>query len=479
MSIYELYETVIGLEVHAELKTASKIFCSCSTAFGAEANTQVCPVCLGLPGTLPTFNKKVLELAAKAGIALNCSIARRSKFDRKNYFYPDLPKAYQISQFDIPLCSNGYIEIESEGETKKIGITRIHMEEDAGKLIHRGEKTLIDCNRCGVPLIEIVSEPDMRSAHEAVAYLKKLRSILLFAGVCDGKMNEGSLRCDVNLSVRKKGEPLGTRCELKNLNSFKFIEKAIEYERKRQIDALESGLKIEQETRRFDEKDLKTYSMRKKESQSDYRFFEEPDLEPVELSEDQIRELQSTMPLLPDQRKSMYFEKYSIPLSDGEVLTLEPDIADYFEKCAANSNSPRTVANLILTEIMGIMKSGDRIDRIPPSRLCFIADTLGKKRINSATAKKLIGELWEKDFDPEEKIEKEGLYQINDEESVRSFVISAIAKSTKAVEDYKKGKEAAAKAIVGKTMGESRGRANPEIAAKLVYEELSKLLSLS
>lgn len=469
------FETVIGLEVHVELKTETKIFCSCSTAFGAEPNTQVCPVCLGLPGTLPVLNEKVLEYALRAGLALNCSIASASKQDRKNYFYPDLPKAYQISQFDMPLCTKGFLDIESDGNAKRIGITRIHIEEDAGKLLHRDGETLIDCNRCGVPLIEIVSEPDMRSSAEAVAYLKKLRSALLFAGVSDCKMNEGSLRCDVNLSVRKKGEPLGTRCELKNLNSFKFIEKAIEFEAKRQIDVITSGGTVEQETRRFDEDLCRTFSMRKKEEQSDYRFFTEPDLPPIELSADRIEEIKRALPKSPEHRMQEYFEKYSVPLRDGETLTSSPEIAEYFESCAGLCVNPRILANLILSEIMGISAEGDGIDRISPKNLAKLADLIASETINSATAKKLIRQMWEKDLDPEKEVLEKGLSQINDEATVRAFVLEAIKKSEKAVEDYKKGKATAARSIIGRAMGESHGQANPVLVAKIVEEELSLL----
>lgn len=471
------YETVIGLEVHVELKTRSKIFCSCSTAFGAEPNTQVCPVCLGLPGTLPTLNRKVAEFGVMSGLALNCAIAPLSFHDRKNYFYPDLPKSYQISQFDIPLCSNGYLDIDTDEGKKRIGITRIHLEEDAGKLIHKDGSTFIDCNRCGVPLIEIVSEPDMRNAAEAVAYLKKLRSILLFAGISDCKMNEGSLRCDVNLSVRKHGEPLGVRCELKNLNSFKFIEKAIEYERVRQIELLEKGESILCETRRFDEKKGMTFSMRKKEKQSDYRFFPEPDLTPLSFTSESIEKIKAALPALPDERREYYTKEYGISEADGETLTLTPLVADYFEEAAKSTSFPKTVSNLILTEIMGIMPPDASPYNISPENLGSLADLLGKNIINSATAKKLIREMWESDIDPEKAVVERGLAQINDEETILSFVRSAIEKSPKAVEDYKKGKATAARSIVGKAMGESRGRANPETVAALVEKELSSLIS--
>ncbi len=469
------YEIVIGIEVHAELKTKTKIFCSCKTDFGSEPNTQVCPVCLGLPGTLPTLNHRAVELGAMAGLALGCEISKDSRFDRKNYFYPDLPKGYQISQFDRPLCENGSIEIETENGRKKIGITRIHLEEDAGKLLHRGDKTLIDCNRCGVPLIEIVSEPDMRSAAEAVAYLKKLRSILLFANISDCKMNEGSLRCDVNLSVRKEGEPMGQRSELKNLNSFKFIEKAIDYEAKRQIEAIERGEKIVPQTRRFDEKDLKTYFMREKETQRDYRFFREPDLPPVILTDEEIEALRRALPPLPDERREIYVNAYGLSLADASVLTLEAETADYFEAAAKGSRYPKICANFIITELMGIMEAGDSPFKIEPSHIASLSELLGDETINSATAKKLIARMWEKDFDPEKAVKEEGLAQINDKEALLTFARSAIEKCEKAVSDYKKGKATAIKSIIGKAMAESRGRANPTLMAAIVEELLSKI----
>ena len=323
MTYYKGYEMVIGLEVHVELKTATKIFCSCPTTFGAAPNTQCCPVCMGFPGTLPVLNKKVVEYAVKAGLATNCKIANYSKEDRKNYFYPDLPKAYQISQYDLPLCEHGWLDIETEAGSKRIGITRIHIEEDAGKLVHDDvHGTMIDCNRCGVPLIEIVSEPDIRSAEEAKAYLQKLRAIILYTGISDCKMEEGSLRCDVNLSVRKVGaEAFGTRTEMKNLNSFQFIVKAIEYEYKRQVDAIEAGETVVQETRRFDTATGKTNTMRTKEDADDYRYFPDPDLPPIEMSDERIAAFAAEIPELPDARKARYIEKYGLTPYDGEILT--------------------------------------------------------------------------------------------------------------------------------------------------------------
>ena len=417
MQMIKDYEMVIGLEVHVELKTETKIFCSCPTTFGAAPNTQTCPVCLGLPGTLPVLNGKVVDYAVKAGLATNCTIARYSKQDRKNYFYPDLPKAYQISQYDLPLCEHGWLDIETAEGAKRIGITRIHIEEDAGKLVHDDEKgTMIDCNRCGVPLIEIVSEPDIRSAEEAKAYLQKLRAIILYTGVSDCKMNEGSLRCDVNLSVRKKGtEAFGTRTEMKNLNSFQFIVKAIEYEYKRQVEAIEAGEKIIQETRRFDANSGKTYSMRTKENANDYRYFPDPDLPPIKLTDEKIAALQAQIPRLPDARKKEYMEKYGLSAYDGEVLTTDMALADYFEQAAAETKYPKLVANMLLSEVMRLADGEDSICKILPNRMAALASLSGDGVINSATVKKLIKELWEADFDVEEKVVCEGLAQVSDE----------------------------------------------------------------
>ncbi len=476
MQMIKDYEMVIGLEVHVELKTETKIFCSCPTTFGAAPNTQTCPVCLGLPGTLPVLNGKVVDYAVKAGLATNCTIARYSKQDRKNYFYPDLPKAYQISQYDLPLCEHGWLDIETAEGAKRIGITRIHIEEDAGKLVHDDEKgTMIDCNRCGVPLIEIVSEPDIRSAEEAKAYLQKLRAIILYTGVSDCKMNEGSLRCDVNLSVRKKGtEAFGTRTEMKNLNSFQFIVKAIEYEYKRQVEAIEAGDKIIQETRRFDANSGKTYSMRTKENANDYRYFPDPDLPPIKLTDEKIAALQAQIPRLPDARKKEYMEKYGLSAYDGEVLTTDMALADYFEQAAAETKYPKLVANMLLSEVMRLADGEDSICKILPNRMAALASLSGDGVINSATVKKLIKELWEADFDVEEKVVHEGLAQVSDEAVILKWVQEAIQQNPKSVADYKKGKKAAAKAIVGKVMAVSGGKANPTVVDRLVEAQLNQ-----
>ncbi len=474
---YKGYEMVIGLETHVELKTDTKIFCSCPTTFGAEPNTHVCPVCMGYPGTLPVLNGKVVEYAVKAGMATNCTIARYSKEDRKNYFYPDLPKAYQISQYDLPLCEHGWLDIESETGTKRIGITRIHIEEDAGKLVHDDEHgTLIDCNRCGVPLIEIVSEPDMRSAEEAVAYLRKLRAIILYTGVSDCKMQEGSLRCDVNLSVRKVGDTeFGTRTEMKNLNSFQFIAKAIEYEFKRQVDAIEKGETVIQETRRFDSVTGKTSAMRSKEDANDYRYFPDPDLPPIVMSGEELERLRSEIPVLPDQRKREYVEKYGLSPYNGEQLTAQVEIADYFEAGAKLTKHPKTLGNLIISEIFRLLPQDSVNIPISAANMAKIADMYGDGLINSGTAKKLVSRLWEENADPAEIVEREGLGQINDREALAAVIAEVIAKNPKSVEDFRKGKLQAVKALMGQAMGKTGGRGNPNMIQEILDAELEKL----
>ena len=476
MTYYKGYEMVIGLEVHVELKTTTKIFCSCPTTFGAAPNTQCCPVCMGFPGTLPVLNKKVVEYAVKAGLATNCKIANYSKEDRKNYFYPDLPKAYQISQYDLPLCEHGWLDIETEEGSKRIGITRIHIEEDAGKLVHDdAHGTMIDCNRCGVPLIEIVSEPDIRSAEEAKAYLQKLRAIILYTGISDCKMEEGSLRCDVNLSVRKVGaEAFGTRTEMKNLNSFQFIVKAIEYEYKRQVDAIEAGEIVVQETRRFDTATGKTNTMRTKEDADDYRYFPDPDLPPIEMSDERIAAFAAEIPELPDARKARYIEKYGLTPYDGEILTSDKAMADYFEAAAAATKYPKTVANLLISEVLRMLEGESFSCPLSPDRLAELATLLGEDVINSSTAKKLLKEMFETGASPKKLVEERGLAQINDEALLAALVREAVESNPKSVADYKKGKQAAAKAIVGRVMQKTDGRGNPVIIQRLLEEELNK-----
>ena len=468
MTLYKGYEMVIGLEVHVELKTKTKIFCNCKTDFGAEPNTHVCPVCMGMPGTLPVLNKKVVDYAIKAGLATNCSIARFSKQDRKNYFYPDLPKAYQISQYDLPLCEHGYVGIETADGSKRIGITRIHIEEDAGKLVHDAKLgTLIDCNRCGVPLIEIVSEPDIRSAEEADAYLRKLRAAILYTGVSDCKMNEGSLRCDVNLSVRKPGEPFGTRTEMKNINSFQFIAKAIDYEYRRQVDALESGESVVQETRRFDADSGKTYSMRKKEDANDYRYFPDPDLPPIVITEEKLAALKAEIPMLPDERKKLYTETYGLTAYDSEVITNELAVADYFEKTACATRYPKLAANMLITDILRSYDSENGDLPVKPERLAALADLLGDGKINSSTGKKIVGELLVSDFDPAVYVAEHGLEQINDRAVLEQAVREVLMSDAKSVASYKAGKTAALKALVGKVMAKTGGKANPVMVNEL------------
>lgn len=475
---YESFEAVIGLEVHIELKTKTKMFCACPTDFGASPNTHICPVCMGLPGAMPVMNKKAVELAARAGICTNCSISGYSRMARKNYFYPDLPKAYQISQDGQPLCKGGWLDIEVGEGKKRICIERIHMEEDAGKLLH-GEngETMIDFNRCGVPLIEIVTKPDIRNADEAKAFLQKLRSIMMYAGVSECRMNEGNLRCDVNLSVRRRGDStLGVRCEMKNLNSFQFVQKAIESEYKRQCDVILSGGTVKQETRRYDEKAQKSFSMRTKESLADYRFFADPDLLPIILSSEKISEIANSMPAMPYERKIRYQEIFGITADDAETLISSPETAEYFESCAAVSRYPKICANLIISEIMGIKSSEEYIGKIAPAHLAALSELMGDRKINSATAKLLIRDMWLIDHDPAERVEREGLQQIRDEVRIRIWARQAIAENPKSVSDYIKGKAAAAKAIIGKTMAKSGGRADPLVVGDVVVSELEKEL---
>ncbi len=468
------YEMVIGLEVHVELGTKTKIFCSCPTTFGAEPNTQCCPVCMGMPGTLPVLNKEVVNYAIKAGLATNCTIATYSKQDRKNYFYPDLPKAYQISQYDLPLCTNGYLDIEGEEGSKRIGITRIHIEEDAGKLIHDDERgTLIDCNRCGVPLIEIVSEPDLRSPKEVDSYLKKLRAIIVYSGVSSCQMNKGQFRCDVNLSVRKKGaSAFGTRTEMKNLNSFQFVTKAIEYEFKRQVEAIEKGEEIIQETRRFDQVSGKTFSMRKKEDANDYRYFPDPDLAPIEPSRDLIEQLKGQLGQLPDERKKIYMESYGLSAYDSETLINNKYRADYFETAAAKTSYPKILSNLMQAEVFRLLPLEDSTIEITPEHMAAIAELSGSGDINSSTAKKLINDCWCTGRDPRDIVREEGLQQINDEAVLKTIVEEILTNNQKSIEDYKNGRASAFKYLMGQVMAKTRGKANPVKVDKMLKEAL-------
>ena len=476
----EDYEIVIGLEVHSELSTKTKIFCSCSTEFGGEPNSHCCPICMAMPGTLPVLNKKVVEYAVKAGLATNCRIARFSKNDRKNYFYPDLPKAYQISQYDMPLCTKGYVEIETENGPKKIGLTRIHIEEDAGKLNHDeyGRGSLVDLNRAGVPLIEIVSEPDLRSAEEVDSYLKKLKSILEYIEVSDCKMQEGSFRADVNVSVRKKGEEkLGTRTEMKNMNSFRSITRAIEYETSRQIEILEQGGKIEQETLRWDEISGKTFSMRDKEDAQDYRYFPEPDLAIINVSDEMIDSIKKTLPEMPEVRYKKYIEEYKLPEYDSKILTSSKYLSDLFEKATKICNNPKSVSNWIMTEVTRILNEEEK----EPSQIPFTAEQLGKLillidkgTVSSKIAKKVLEELFKNPQDPENIIKEKGLTQISDEGAIKEVVQKILEANPQSIADFKAGKNKALAFLVGQAMKETKGKANPQMLNKMFLEELNK-----
>ena len=479
------YEAVIGLEVHTELQTTTKIFCGCKTSFGAEPNTNVCPVCLGLPGVLPVLNKRVLEFAVRAGLALNCEISRFSKFDRKNYYYPDLPKNFQTSQFDLPICERGHLDIEVNGEKKQIRITRAHMEEDAGKLVHHGtsitdsDYSLVDYNRTGTPLLEIVTEPDMRSAKEAVAYLEKMRAILQYIGISDCRMEEGSLRCDANVSVRPVGQKeLGTKTEIKNINSFKGVEKAIEYEALRQAEILEDGGKIIQETRTWDEKEGVTKSMRTKEEANDYRYFPEPDLAPFPVSEEYIEDIRKTLPELPDERRERYIANFGLSSTDAQYMTNDKDTSDYFEKVVAAGADPKASVNWIMGEFASqLSNAGIEIAKAPvtPENLAKLLALIAKGTISGKIAKKVFAEMWKDGADPEEIVKAQGLVQISDTGALKELVVKVIANNPKAVEDFKAGKKKAVGALVGQIMKETKGKANPKVINELLNDELKKL----
>ena len=476
----EDYEVIIGLEVHAELSTKTKIFCSCPTAFGAAPNTHTCPICMAMPGTLPVLNEKVVEYAVKAGLATNCEISRNSKNDRKNYFYPDLPKSYQISQFDKPLCEHGYVEIEINGEKKKIRLTRIHIEEDAGKLNHDefGGGSLVDLNRAGVPLIEIVSEPDLRSAEEVEQYLRKLKSILEYIEVSDCKMQEGSLRADVNVSVRKKEETkLGTRTEMKNMNSFRSIVRAIEYEVDRQIDVIENGGKIDQETLRWDDVSGKTFPMRDKEDAQDYRYFPDPDLVAIKLSEEYIENIKNSLPELPESRKERYLQEYKLSEKDAKLITASKYLSDLFEEAVKVCNNPKAVNNWIISDISRILNETE----MEPIQIPFDAKQLGKLvvlidkgTISSSIGKKVLVELFENPRDPEDIIKEKGWIQISDEGAIKEIVLKILENNPQSIADYKGGKDKALGFLVGQAMKETKGKANPQMLNKMFLEELNK-----
>ena len=475
----EDYEIVIGLEVHAELSTKTKIFCSCKTAFGGAPNTQVCPICMAMPGTLPVLNEKVVEYAVKAGIATNCKIERNSKNDRKNYFYPDLPKSYQISQYDKPLCVGGNIEIETSTGTKKIGITRIHIEEDAGKLNHDdlGGGSLVDLNRAGVPLIEIVSEPDIRSSEETEQYLRKLKSILEYIEVSDCKMEEGSLRADVNVSVHKRGEALGQRTEMKNMNSFRSIVRAIDYEANRQIDVIESGGKIMQETLRWDEVSGKTFSMRDKENAQDYRYFPDPDLVAIKLSEEYIENIKNSLPELPESRKKRYLEEYKLSEKDAKIITSSKYLSDLFEQAGKISGNIKAAGNWIISDISRILNETETDPMHIPfdsKQLAELIMLIDKGTISSSIGKKVLEELFENPRSPEEIIKEKGWIQISDEGEIKEVVLKILEANPQSIADYKAGKDRALGFLVGQAMKVTKGKANPQMLNKIFIEEINK-----
>ena len=471
------YEAVIGLEVHAQLATESKIFSSSSTKFGSPPNSQVNPVCLGMPGVLPVFNERVLEYALKAGLATNCEIAQKSRFARKNYFYPDLPKGYQISQYDEPLCLSGHLEIDSGDGKKKIRITRIHLEEDAGKLVHEYSdfESHVDLNRAGVPLVEIVSEPDISTAEEAVEYVKKLRTILRYIEVCDGNMEEGSLRCDANVSVRPVGQSeLGTKTEIKNLNSFRFIQRAIEYEIKRQEAVLRGGGNVVQETRLFDSQKGITFAMRSKEEAHDYRYFPDPDLLPVVVKEDYLEKIRLSLPELPEEKLSRFMDEFNIPRNDAETLSSSRPLAEYFEECAKYVKDKKAASNWILNEMLREVENEDSIAKFPvkPENLAELLELIGKGKVNRKTAKEIFSEMISEGRRAEEIVTEKGLTQITDEGEISSIISKLIEENPKEVERYRNGDTKLLSFFVGQVMKATRGKADPAVVNQMLRNSL-------
>ncbi|RBP42768.1 Asp-tRNA(Asn)/Glu-tRNA(Gln) amidotransferase subunit GatB [Garciella nitratireducens] len=474
-----LFETIIGLEIHVELKTKSKIFCSCSTEFGANPNQNTCPICTGLPGTLPVLNEQVVRLATRAGVALNCEINRMNKFDRKNYFYPDLPKAYQISQFDLPICENGYVDILVDGNKKRIGITRIHMEEDAGKLVHLEDQpvSLVDYNRTGVPLIEIVTEPDIRSPKEAVEFLKTLKSILEYVEVSDCRMEQGSLRCDANISVRKLGEKqLNTKVEIKNMNSFKEILKALQKEEKRQQELYQFGeeYKIRQETRKWDSAKGKTIPMRSKEDANDYRYFPEPDLPPVLIQKEELEKTKEQLPELPAQKRERFLKEYGLNKTDTEILIGNKALANYFEEVVALGISPKEASNWILVELLRVLKDQEE-ENIPikSEYLASLIKIVKEGKISRTVGKEVFEELISTDKSPEEIIKEKGLTQISDSGELEKMVSEILTQNPQAIQDYKDGKKQAIGFLVGQVMKVSKGKANPQSTKDIIEKKLN------
>ncbi len=477
--IKEGYEVVIGLETHAELNTESKIYCSCKNQFGLEVNTQVCPVCMGMPGTLPTLNEKVVDYAIKMGHALNCTINTVCKQDRKNYFYPDLPKAYQISQAEVPLCQNGYVDIYVDGEEKRIGVTRIHIEEDAGKLLHSDKfsGSLVDLNRCGVPLIEIVSEPDMRSSAEAKAYLETLKSILQYLGICDCKMQEGSIRCDVNVSVHKPGEPFGTRSEMKNVNSFSAAVRGIDYEVNRQIEILKSGGVVDQETRRWDDEKGVSVSMRSKEDAQDYRYFPEPDLLTIVVDKERIASLKDEIPELPNKKLIRYIKEFGLNIKEAAAISENFEKAEFFDKCVSfESISPRSVCNWLLGDIARF-ENANNISVwdtcLTPEKLVELISVIDSGKISNAAGKTVFDIIVKEDRDITEIIEEKSLAQVSDVSALETIADEVLLQNEKSVSDYKNGKTNALGFLVGQCMKASRGKANPSLMKDIILKKLN------
>lgn len=474
------YETVIGLEVHVELASNTKIFCNCSTAFGGAPNTHTCPVCTGMPGSLPVLNKQVVDYAIAVGLATNCKITKNSKFDRKNYFYPDNPQDYQISQLYYPICRDGEIEIEVNGNKKTVGIHEIHMEEDAGKLIHDPweDCTLVDFNRSGVPLIEIVSEPDMRSADEVIAYLEKLRLIIQYLGASDCKLNEGSMRADVNLSIREVGaKEYGTRTEMKNLNSFKAIARAIASETKRQIELLEDGKKVIQETRRWDDNKEASYAMRSKEDAQDYRYFPDPDLTPIVISDEWIEKIKAAQPELRAEKQIRYAKEYEIPEYDINIITGSKHLADIFEAAIGIVNKPKEISNWLMGDTMRLLKEKemDAEDiKFSPENLAKLVQLIDAGAINRTVAKDVFEAIFNENVDPEVYVEEKGLKVVNDEGAIRGTIEEIVANNPQSVEDYKGGKEKAMGFLMGQSMKALKGKADPGMVGKILKELLSK-----
>jgi aspartyl-tRNA(Asn)/glutamyl-tRNA(Gln) amidotransferase subunit B len=472
------YEAVIGLEVHAQMLTESKIFCGCSTRFGSGPNSQTCPVCIGMPGVLPVLNRKALEFAVRTGLATNCRISPYSRFARKNYFYPDLPKGYQISQYELPICEHGYVDIIADGEKRRIGITRIHMEEDAGKNIHEegGSYSLVDLNRAGVPLMEIVSEPDIRTPAEAAEYMKRLRTIVRYLGVCDGNMEQGSLRCDANVSVRPVGSrELGVKVEMKNINSFRFVEKALEYEIKRQINTLEKGGSIIQETRLWDPSTGTTQSMRSKEEAHDYRYFPEPDLVPIMASEDWIKEIGSSLPELPDVKRRRFTDEYGLPEYDADLLTSERATAEWFEKAVKAGAPPKVVSNWMMGELSKLLNEENRTIEecsVKPEQLAEMIALIDEGTISGKIGKTVFEEMYRSGKTAREIVSEKGLTQISDTAAIEKAIDEVIAKSQKEAERFRGGDEKLMGFFVGQVMKATGGKANPQMVNELLRKKL-------